>query len=73
MALNGFRLLMIFLQPVIPQMATQAQAFFNEKDWSWLELAPLVGVTIEPYQALLNRLQADQWQAMLNDVPKDAE
>ena len=72
MALNGFRLLMIFLQPVIPQMAIQAKAFFNEKDWSWLKLAPLVGTTIEPYQALLNRLQPDQWQAMLNDVPKDA-
>lgn len=72
MALNGFRLLMIFLQPVIPQMAIQAKAFFNEKDWSWLKLAPLVDTSIEPYQALLNRLQPDQWQAMLNDVPKDA-
>lgn len=68
MALNGFRLLMIFLQPVIPQMAMQAKAFLNETDWSWKNLDPLVGESIQPYQALLNRLQLDQWQVMLDDV-----
>lgn len=68
LALNGFRLLMIFLQPVIPQMATEAKIFLNDKEWSWLNLSALVDTQIQPYQALLNRLQVEQWQAMLDDV-----
>jgi len=55
--LNLFRALMIYLQPVLPQMAAQAQRFFHERPWSWASTAnPLLGTTIEPYQALATRL-----------------
>jgi methionyl-tRNA synthetase len=55
--LNPFRVLMIYLQPVLPEMAAQAQRFFQESAWSWDSAAsPLLGTTILPYQALATRL-----------------
>ena len=55
--LNCFRALMIYLQPVLPEMAAQAQRFFQEPAWSWESAAdPLLGTTILPYQALATRL-----------------
>jgi methionyl-tRNA synthetase len=55
--LNLFRVLMIYLQPVLPEMAAHAQRFFQESAWSWDSAAsPLLGTTILPYQALATRL-----------------
>jgi methionyl-tRNA synthetase len=57
--LNLFRVLMIYLQPVLPAMATEVQRFFREGAWSWRSAAtPLLGTAIEPYQALATRLDA---------------
>src|SRR5208337_2640856 len=55
--LNYFRALMIYLQPVLPEMADRARHFFNEPAWRWESPAtPLLGSRIEPYQALATRL-----------------
>jgi methionyl-tRNA synthetase len=55
--LNFFRALMIYLQPVLPAMAAQAQRFFQESAWSWDSAAsPLLGTAILPYEALATRL-----------------
>src|SRR5450759_3306337 len=55
--LNCFRALMIYLQPVLPDMAAQAQRFFQESAWTWQSAAtPLLGTMILPYQALATRL-----------------
>lgn len=72
MALNGFRLLMIFLAPVLPYTCEKVQSFFGEKSWSWTEIQALVGCSIQAYEPLLTRLQAEQWTAMLNDVEVSA-
>jgi methionyl-tRNA synthetase len=57
--LNLFRILMIYLQPVLPEMATRVQAFFQEGQWSWQSKDnPLLGSAILPYQALASRLDA---------------
>jgi methionyl-tRNA synthetase len=57
--LNLFRVLMIYLQPVLPDMAAQARQFFRENCWSWDSAAtPLLGTAISPYQALATRLDA---------------
>lgn len=68
MALNGFRLLMQLLAPVLPQMVKKVQAFFNENHWSWSDMHPLLGKQIQAYEPLLMRLQPEQWQAMLTDT-----
>jgi methionyl-tRNA synthetase len=55
--LNLFRVLMIYLQPVLPEMAVKAQRFFQEPAWTWKSsAAPLLGTAITPYQALATRL-----------------
>jgi methionyl-tRNA synthetase len=58
-ALNLFRVLMIYLQPVLPDMAAKARRFFQESDWSWAHAAaPLLGTAITPYEPLALRLDA---------------
>lgn len=65
MALNGFRLLMILLQPIVPDLAQKSLVFFRESFWSWQDLSPLRGVQIGVYEPLLMRLKPEQWQQML--------
>jgi methionyl-tRNA synthetase len=55
--LNLFRVLMIYLQPVLPNMTEKARQFFEESDWVWgSAAAPLLGTRIQPYQPLATRL-----------------
>jgi methionyl-tRNA synthetase len=57
--LNLFRVLMIYLQPVLPQMAEKAQRFFQEAGWTWADAAtPLLSTRIAPYEPLAVRLDA---------------
>jgi methionyl-tRNA synthetase len=56
-ALNLFRVLMIYLAPVLPEMAAKARTFLQEPSWNWASAAaPLLGTTIKPYEALAVRL-----------------
>jgi methionyl-tRNA synthetase len=55
--LNLFRVLMIYLQPVLPDMAAKARRFFQEYDWRWENAAtPLLGTAITAYEPLATRL-----------------
>ena len=66
--LNLFRLLMIYLAPVLPETSAKAREFFNETEWTWDSAkAPLRAHTIAPYQALLTRLDMTQVEKMLED------
>jgi len=59
LGLNLFRALMIYLDPVLPDMASRVRQFFQESAWRWEDAAkPLLGTTILPYQALATRLEA---------------
>jgi len=56
-ALNLFRVLMIYLEPVLPSMAARARGFFQEPGWTWATAAtPLLSTSINPYEALAVRL-----------------
>ena len=55
--LNLFRVLMIYLQPVLPDMAAKARRFFQESAWTWAHAAaPLLATAIVPYEPLAVRL-----------------
>jgi methionyl-tRNA synthetase len=57
--LNLFRVLMIYLQPVLPDMAAKARRFLQESSWSWADAAmPLLNGSISPYEALATRLDS---------------
>jgi methionyl-tRNA synthetase len=55
--LNLFRILMIYLQPVLPSMAARAQAFFHERAWSWADAhTPRLATAIKVYEPLALRV-----------------
>ncbi len=57
LALNLFRVLMIYLEPVLPNMAARTRAFFKESGWTWSAAAtPLLSTSINAYEALAVRL-----------------
>jgi methionyl-tRNA synthetase len=57
--LNLFRSLMIYLKPVLPQMAAKSEQFFGEAPWGWADAAqPRLGSAILPYEPLAMRLDA---------------
>jgi methionyl-tRNA synthetase len=57
--LNLFRSLMIYLKPVLPEMAAKSERFFGEAPWGWADAAqPRLGSAILPYEPLAMRLDA---------------
>ena len=70
--LNLFRLLIIYLKPVLPALAARAEAFLNVAPLSWQDYAgQLTGHRINPFNPLLARLEAKQVEALVS-VPVEA-
>ena len=70
--LNLFRLLIIYLKPVLPALAARAEAFLNVAPLSWQDHAgQLTGHRINPFNPLLARLEAKQVEALVS-VPVEA-
>ena len=64
--LNMFRSLMVYLTPVIPDVAAGARQFFGEEAWSWDSASePLLGTTINKFKPLLTRVEAEQVSRMV--------
>jgi methionyl-tRNA synthetase len=56
-ALNLFRVLLIYLKPVLPRLATAGEAFLGCAALRWADAAtPLLGGSIANYQPLLQRV-----------------
>lgn len=69
-ALNAFRFLAIYLQPVLPIVVQQAADFLNCKINSWADLHTiLLNHTINPYQPLLQRVDPKEAAAMIDTTP----
>jgi methionyl-tRNA synthetase len=61
MGLNLFKILTIYLKPILPHMATQVEEFLNISELNWLDLAkPLLGHTINPFKPLKTRITVEQ-------------
>jgi methionyl-tRNA synthetase len=64
--LNLFRVLMIYLAPVLPRVAERAAAFLNTGPASWQSRSvPLLGCTIAGYEPLLVRVDPDAVSRMV--------
>ena len=56
--LNLFRILAIYLSPVLPGMCRAAADFLGVRPFAWPDLGqPLLGAKINPYQPLFTRMQ----------------
>ncbi len=72
MGLNLFRLLLIYLKPVLPQVAAQVEAFLQIPPLRWDELRqPLLDHVIAPFKPLMQRVEAGQIAAMLAASQED--
>ena len=73
--LNLFRLLMIYLKPVLPALAARAETFLNVAPLTWQDhVSELTGHRINPFNPLLARLEAKQVEALVSvpDEPSNA-
>jgi methionyl-tRNA synthetase len=63
--INLFRVLMVYLKPVLPVMAEKAEAFLQcSLDWTALE-QPLLEHSIAKFKPLMTRIEAAQVEAMV--------
>jgi len=70
--LNLFRVLVAMLQPVLPRMAAQADAFLDATAVHWSDLdTPLTGCRIQPYAPLFTRIDPKQIETMI-EASKDS-
>lgn len=68
LAINIFRTLMIYLSPILPDMAAQARTFTQESDWQWDSAQQtLQAHVIAPYSALFTRLDMKHVEAMMTE------
>ena len=65
-ALNAFRILAIYLKPILPVYADKAMKLFAETDWTWESInTALENLTLGEYEYLASRIDAKQVKAMV--------
>ena len=70
--INIFRLLMLYLKPVLPQTTITAEEFLQVPEMRWADRhQPLLNHRIKEYSALLSRIDPKQVEAMLNESKED--
>ncbi len=63
---NVFRLLVIFIKPILPSYSTKVNNFFNEDSYTWKSLHDVLETCeIHSYSHLLKRLQIDHVENLL--------
>jgi methionyl-tRNA synthetase len=72
--INLFRLLMIYLKPVLPHTAKQVETFLNISPLKWHDKdSPLLDHTIQQFQALLSRIDPKQIEEMKMAAQQDID
>ncbi|MBI5936219.1 MAG: methionine--tRNA ligase [Betaproteobacteria bacterium] len=67
-ALNAFRLLTLYLKPVLPKLAENVEAFLNIAPLAWADADGLLnGHAINEYKHLMTRIDPKQLEAMIED------
>ena len=65
-ALNAFRILAIYLKPILPVYADKAMKLFGESEWTWDSAQTSVeGVATGAYEYLASRIEKAQVDAMV--------
>ena len=72
--INLFRSLMIYLAPVIPDIATRSREFLGDEEWRWADAAtPKLGTRINRFKPLLTRIEPDKVAAMVEKSRESLE
>jgi len=68
LGINLFRLIILYLQPVLPAIAQQSSAFLNDSlKWNTDELAPLLGHEISKFKPLMQRIESATIDAVIEE------
>lgn len=71
-ALNLFRQIVIYLSPVLPELAKQTEELLNQPLTSWGEIqTPLTGTPVSKFKHLMKRIEDKQVQAMIEESKED--
>lgn len=64
--IEAFRLLTLYLKPVLPALAAQVESFLNVKPQQWFDASGLLGAghAIKAYQHLMQRVDPKQLEAL---------
>ncbi len=63
--INLFRILCVYLKPLIPSLTQRAEAFLNAGELVWSDAdTPLLGTRINKFEALLKRIELKQVEAI---------
>ncbi|MGF0334191.1 methionine--tRNA ligase [Ectopseudomonas toyotomiensis] len=72
LGINLFRQLVIMLKPVLPKLASDAEAFLNVKPQTWADLSlPLANHQLNPFNPLLTRIEPAKIEAMVEASKED--
>ncbi|AKJ94700.1 methionine--tRNA ligase [Thioalkalivibrio versutus] len=63
--LDLFRILIVYLAPVLPKLAADAAEFLNLDDTRWASREPLVGRSIQKFKPLMTRIEAETIDKLL--------
>jgi methionyl-tRNA synthetase len=68
MGLNLFRILMIYLKPVLPAMAAASEDFLNVPPFCWQDIhQPLTSHNINRFKPLMTRIESSAIQAIVEE------
>ena len=68
-ALNAFRIIAIYLKPILPVYADKAMKLFGETAWTWESVnQALENTTLGAYEYLASRIDAKQVEAMVEQA-----
>lgn len=71
-ALNLFRQIVVYLAPVLPELAKQTEALLNKPISRWDESqSPLTGTSVSEFHHLMKRIDDKQVQQMIEESKED--
>lgn len=74
MGINCFRLLILYLKPVLPVMAEKTEAFLDIDAMQWKDAeTALTNHKINPFKPLMTRIEKESIEAMIEDSKEDLE
>jgi len=72
--LNCFRLLVLYLKPVMPGLAEQSEGFLNIAPLQWRDSKTLlIGHTVNQFKPLATRLETQQVEKMMDEAKASAD
>ena len=73
-AIEMFRILQIFLKPILPNSAAKAEEFLDTDPLLWADLdKPLFGKSIKPFKKLLDRIEIKTVMQLVTEPEKDGK